>query len=91
MCKTEPTFSGVTVDYNQNHRSYDEDCFGDILNLFDFPMEGLEADGFTEDWASKLGPIPSEVFKELSVGNTYVPSTDLSFELPVLVSFHPQV
>lgn len=81
MCKTESTFSGVTVDYNQNHRTYDEDCFGDILNMFDFPMEGLEGDGFAEDWASKLGPIPSEVFKELG---TFGPSTDLPFEYPVI-------
>lgn len=86
MCKTESAFSGVSVDYNQNqnHRVYDEDCFGDILNMFDFPMEGLEGDGFAEDWASKLGPIPSEVFKELGVSNTFVPSTDLPFEYPVL-------
>ncbi|KAI3520524.1 hypothetical protein L1887_09973 [Cichorium endivia] len=84
MCKTESTYSGVTVDYNQNHRVYDEDCFGDILNMFDFPMEGLETDGFAEDWASKLGPIPSEVFKELGVNNTFVPSTELPFDYPVI-------
>lgn len=84
MCKTEP---GVTVDYN--HRVYDEDCFGDIdiLNLFDFPMESLEGDGLAEDWASKLGPIPSEVLgSQIGVGNNFGPSTDLPFEYPVLVS-----
>ncbi|XP_076940328.1 GATA transcription factor 11-like [Bidens hawaiensis] len=75
MCKTEPVFS--TVDYNTHcandedcfgvntHRANDEDCFGDILNMLDFPMESLEGDGFAEDWASKLGPIPTEVFKEV--------------------------
>ncbi|GJV88247.1 GATA transcription factor 11-like protein [Tanacetum coccineum] len=82
ICKTEP---GVTVDYN--HRVYDEDCFGDIdiLNLFDFPMESLEGDGLAEDWASKLGPIPSEVLgSQIGVGNNFGPSTDLPFEYPVL-------
>ncbi|KAK9078530.1 hypothetical protein SSX86_002587 [Deinandra increscens subsp. villosa] len=61
MCKAE---SGMTVD---------EDCFGDILNMFDLPMENLEGDGFAEDWASKLGPIPTEVVFR-----------DLPFEYPVL-------
>ncbi|XP_071734872.1 GATA transcription factor 10-like [Rutidosis leptorrhynchoides] len=89
MCKAETVFPSVTVDYN--HRAYDEDCFGDILNLFDFPMESLEGDGFAEDWASKLGPIPSEVFKELmplgpkiDVGNNFTSSANLPFEYPVL-------
>ncbi|KVI09338.1 GATA transcription factor 11-like [Cynara cardunculus var. scolymus] len=91
MCKSESAFSGVTIDYN--HRVYDEDCFGDILNMFDFPMESVEGDGFAEDWASKLGPIPSEVFKELvppvsqiGVGNSYGSSTDFPFEYPALNS-----
>ncbi|KAJ9540544.1 hypothetical protein OSB04_027050 [Centaurea solstitialis] len=98
MCKSEPAFSGVTtIDYN--HRVYDEDCFGDILNMFDFPMESLEGDGFAEDWAAKLGPIPSEVFKELAppvsqigVGNSYGSSTEFPFENPVLNSrnFQPK-
>lgn len=88
MCKTESGLSGVSVDYN--HRVYDEDCF-DLLNMFDFPMESLEGDGFAGDWASKLGPIPSEVFRELmpsapqiGVGNNTGPATDLPFEYPVL-------
>lgn len=90
MCKTESAFPGVTLDYN--HHAYDEDCFGDILNMFDFPMESLEGDGFAEDWASKLGPIPSEVFKELMppgsqiATNNFSSSMDLPFEYPVLVS-----
>ncbi|KAI3793752.1 hypothetical protein L1987_36374 [Smallanthus sonchifolius] len=90
MCKTESVFSGVTVDYN-THRVCDEDCFGDILNMLDFPMESLEVEGFAEDWASKLGPIPSEVFKEvmpppgsqISGGNNFGSYTDLPFERPV--------
>lgn len=89
MCKTESAFPGVTIDYN--HRAYDDDCFSDILNLFDFPMESLEGDAFAEDWASKLGPIPSEVFKELmppgpqtAVGNNFSSSADQPFEYPVL-------
>nr|GEW23446.1 protein-tyrosine sulfotransferase-like [Tanacetum cinerariifolium] len=89
ICKTEP---GVTVDYN--HRVYDEDCFGDIdiLNLFDFPMESLEGDGLAEDWASKLGPIPSEVLgSQIGVGNNFGPSTDLPFEYPVLNNRTPQL
>ncbi|KAI3705469.1 hypothetical protein L1987_75707 [Smallanthus sonchifolius] len=92
MCKTESGFSGVTVDYtNNNHRVYDEDCFGDILNMFDLPMENLEGDGFAEDWAAKLGPIPCEVFKELvppasqtGVANNFGYSIDVPFEYPVL-------
>ncbi|KAK1409924.1 hypothetical protein QVD17_36454 [Tagetes erecta] len=92
MCKSEPVFSGVAVDYNNLHRMYDEDCFGEILNMLDFPMESLEVDGFAEDWASKLGPIPSEVFKEVmpppasqvASGNNLGYYADLPFEYPVL-------
>ncbi|KAJ9559017.1 hypothetical protein OSB04_013631 [Centaurea solstitialis] len=51
------------IDYNDE--AYDEDCFGDILNILDLPVENLEGDGLVEDWASKLGPIPSEVFREM--------------------------
>ncbi|KVI00188.1 GATA transcription factor 11-like [Cynara cardunculus var. scolymus] len=51
------------IDYN--HEVYDEDCFGDILNILDLPVENLEGDGLAEDWALKLGPIPSEVFREM--------------------------
>lgn len=94
MCKTERVFSGVAVDYNNMHRMYDEDCFGEILNMLDFPMESLEVDGFAEDWAAKLGPIPSEVFKEvmpppasqIGPGNNLGYYADLPFEYPVLVS-----
>ncbi|KAI7743380.1 hypothetical protein M8C21_003563 [Ambrosia artemisiifolia] len=101
MCKTESGSSGVTIDYNNNnndndndnnymdiHRVYDDDCFNEILNICDFPMESLEGDGFTGDW-TKLGPIPSDGFKELvppasqtGVANAY--SIDLPFEYPVL-------
>lgn len=92
MCKTESGCSGVTVDYN--HRAYDEDCFGDFLNMFDFPMESLEGDGFAEDWASKLGPIPSEVFKEIMPQGTQIGVAnnvaDLPFEYPLLVSISGQ-
>ncbi|MFS7956639.1 putative protein-tyrosine sulfotransferase [Helianthus anomalus] len=95
MCKTESGISGVTiVDYNNNnndHRVYDEDCFGDILNMFDLPMEGLDGDGLAEDWAAKLGPIPSEVFRELvppapqtSVGSNFGYSMASPFEYPLL-------
>ncbi|KAI3799381.1 hypothetical protein L1987_34678 [Smallanthus sonchifolius] len=91
MCMNESVFSGVTVDYN-THRVCEEDCFGDILNMLDFPMESLEVDGFAEDWASKLGPIPSEVFKEvmpppgsqIGGGNNFGSYTDLPLESPVL-------
>ncbi|KAD7479713.1 hypothetical protein E3N88_02849 [Mikania micrantha] len=91
MCKTEAVFSGVTVDYN-THRMYDKDCFSDILNILDFPMESLEVDGFAEDWASELGPIPSEVFKEVmppsgpQIGscNNFGYYTDSPFDYPVL-------
>nr|XP_043634426.1 GATA transcription factor 11-like [Erigeron canadensis] len=96
MCKTESTFSGVAVDYN--HRTYEDDCFGDMLNLFDFPMESLEGDGLAEDWASKLGPIPSELFKELvtpgshiGVGNSFGGSSDLPLEYPVSNMRTPQL
>ncbi|KAI3696953.1 hypothetical protein L6452_29608 [Arctium lappa] len=51
------------IDYN--HEVYDDDCFGDILNILDLPVESLEGDGLAEDWALKLGPIPSEVFREM--------------------------
>ncbi|KAJ0771705.1 putative transcription factor C2C2-GATA family [Helianthus annuus] len=96
MCKTESGISGVTfVDYNNNnnndHRVYDEDCFGDILNMFDLPMESLDGDGLAEDWAAKLGPIPSEVFRELvppapqtSVGSNFGYSMASPFEYPLL-------
>lgn len=47
------------------HEFYDDDqCFGDILNIFDFPVKSLEEDGLTDDW-SKLGPIPTEVFEDV--------------------------
>ncbi|XP_076925682.1 GATA transcription factor 11-like [Bidens hawaiensis] len=43
----------------------DDDCLGDwIDNIFDFPVETLDGDAFTGDWASKFGPIPSEVLRE---------------------------
>lgn len=48
------------IDYN-----HEEDYFGDILNILDLPVENLEGDALVEDWASKLGPIPSEVFREI--------------------------
>ncbi|KAL8193240.1 hypothetical protein R6Q57_026821 [Mikania cordata] len=92
MCKTETVFSGVTVDYN-THRMYDKDCFSDILNILDFPMESLEVDGFAEDWASELGPIPSEVFKEVmppsgpQIGScNFGYYMDSPFDYPVVVS-----
>ncbi|KAJ0550958.1 hypothetical protein HanHA300_Chr07g0251751 [Helianthus annuus] len=103
MCKTESGISGVTfVDYNNNnnndHRVYDEDCFGDILNMFDLPMESLDGDGLAEGWAAKLGPIPSEVFRELvppapqtSVGSNFGYSMASPFEYPLLVSFFAYV
>ncbi|KAK1421622.1 hypothetical protein QVD17_24103 [Tagetes erecta] len=78
MCKVE---SDVTVDYGNNHRAYDEDCFGDILNMFDLPMDSLEGDGFAEDWADKLGPIPSEVFvSQTGVANYFGYSMDSPFK-----------
>ncbi|KAK1411959.1 hypothetical protein QVD17_32847 [Tagetes erecta] len=43
----------------------DEYLGGLIHNILDFPVESLDEDGLTEDWASKLGPIPSEVFREM--------------------------
>ncbi|XP_076922914.1 GATA transcription factor 11-like [Bidens hawaiensis] len=74
MCKAEFGFSGVTVDYNNNNNNNDNindnsnrsacDEDWDILNMLDLPMEGLEGDGFAEDWA-QLGPIPTEVLTEL--------------------------
>lgn len=50
----------------------DDDYLGDILNILDYPVETLEGDALVEDWAEKLGPIPSEVFREIlppPVGN----------------------
>lgn len=86
MCKAEFGFSGVTVDYNNNNNNNDNindnsnrsacDEDWDILNMLDLPMEGLEGDGFAEDWA-QLGPIPSEVLTEL--------------EYPMLVSIFTRV
>ncbi|KAF5770183.1 putative transcription factor C2C2-GATA family [Helianthus annuus] len=92
MCNTESVF-GATVDCNA-HRVYDED-FSDILNMLDFPMESLEGDGFAEDWASRLGPIPSEVFREAilpsgsqtggaNTTNNFGSYADLPFDYPVL-------
>ncbi|CAH1441628.1 unnamed protein product [Lactuca virosa] len=43
----------------------DDDYLGDILNILDYPVETLEGDALVEDWAEKLGPIPSEVFREI--------------------------
>ncbi|XP_076935174.1 GATA transcription factor 7-like [Bidens hawaiensis] len=43
----------------------DDDCLGDwIDNILDFPVETLDGDAFTGDWASKFGPIPSDVLRE---------------------------
>ncbi|KAL4560897.1 hypothetical protein LXL04_033053 [Taraxacum kok-saghyz] len=54
------------TDVDYYHQVYDDDdYFGDILNIFDYPVETLEGDTLNEDWAAKLGPIPSEVFKEM--------------------------
>ncbi|KAI3738696.1 hypothetical protein L2E82_28793 [Cichorium intybus] len=53
------------VDY-YHHVYDDDDYFGDILNILDYPVETLEGDSLNEDWAAKLGPIPSEeVFREM--------------------------
>ncbi|KAI7750918.1 hypothetical protein M8C21_003083 [Ambrosia artemisiifolia] len=91
MCKTESVFLGPTVDCNA-HRVYDDDCFGDILSMLDFPMESLEGDDFTGDWASHFGPIPSEVLREaippsgsqIGDGNNVGSYADLPFDYPVL-------
>ncbi|XP_076903360.1 GATA transcription factor 11-like [Bidens hawaiensis] len=55
MCSSAAGYGhGVCVE--------DDDCLGDwIDNILDFPVEPLDGDGFTGDWASKFGPIPSEV------------------------------
>ncbi|KAI3676953.1 hypothetical protein L1987_86569 [Smallanthus sonchifolius] len=60
----------ATVDYNHGLDA-DDDLGGLLNNILDFPVESLDGDGLTEDWASKLGPIPSEVFREMLplVGN----------------------
>ncbi|KAJ0817495.1 putative transcription factor C2C2-GATA family [Helianthus annuus] len=63
----------ATIDYN--HGLYDDDYLGGLLdNILDYSVESLDGDGLTEDWASKLGPIPSEVFRETlpPVGNCIV-------------------
>ncbi|KAD5961660.1 hypothetical protein E3N88_13133 [Mikania micrantha] len=87
MCKVD---SGVTYD-NNNHRASDEDCFGDIFNIIDLPMESLEGECFAEDWEAKLGPIPAEFFRELAplvsqtgVANNLGCSMDFPFKYPVL-------
>lgn len=55
--------------YGYDHGLYEDDddeyLGGLIHNILDFPVESLDVDGLTEDWASKLGPIPSEVFREM--------------------------
>ncbi|KAL8210440.1 hypothetical protein R6Q57_004877 [Mikania cordata] len=94
MCKVD---SGVTYD-NNNHRASDEDCFGDIFNIIDLPIESLEGECFAEDWEAKLGPIPAEFFRELAptvsqtgVANNSGCSMDFPFKFPVLVSIFTYV
>ena len=69
LCNYAPFFiqdKKTCTDVDYYHQVYDDDdYFGDILNIFDYPVETLEGDTLNEDWAAKLGPIPSEVFKEM--------------------------
>ncbi|KAI3826490.1 hypothetical protein L1987_00538 [Smallanthus sonchifolius] len=55
-----------TVD-EYNHGLYDDDDYlgGLIYSILDFPVESFDGDDLRKDWASELGPIPSEVFPEM--------------------------